>query len=202
MRQYLLLLSIILVQVVFGQATAEKVLAAAGSKLQEAPALSAKFSATAEGTTVAGEMMLSQARFKMSTSDYSVWYDGVDMWCYYKKSNETYISFPSEEELLEINPFVILNNYKNNYQAKLLQEKGGQYYVQLTPYAKNAQIIKAVLEIEKSTSLPTNVTVTFANGANVKIDILSVSILNTVPKLSTFQYQKTNYPNVEIIDLR
>ncbi len=184
------------------QLNADQVLSRCSAKLYEAPAIMAAFRASAGQTSVEGEMTISHEKFKMATSDYSVWYDGANMWSYYKSNGETYLSAPTMDELLEINPFVILNNFKNNYSAKVVQHQGGKYTLQMVPLSKTSQIKQATVTIDSSSWLPSSVTATFANDARVNITILSTTLINSAPALSTFVYPAKDYPSVEVIDLR
>lgn len=205
MKKTLLLAAIYSILALTGIAqtlTADQVLTKCSATLSDAPALTAKFRATAADKSVEGEMTICQEKFKMGTADYHVWYNGTDMWCYYQSAGETYLSSPTLEELMEINPFVILNGYKNAYHAKLVSSQGGKYTLQMMPLSKTSQIKSATVTIDSASWLPTSVTATFTNNAQVKIAILSTSIANSVPALSTFNYPAKEYSKIEVIDLR
>ncbi len=198
----LLLLCIALAGAAQKQLNAEQVLSRTAGKLYEAPAVNVKFRATAGDTAVDGDMTICREKFKMLTADYTVWYNGTQMWNYYKKNSEAYLSVPTLEELLEINPFIIVSHYKNNYAAKVISHQGGKYTLQIEPINRTSQIKQATLVINSADWLPASVSVTFANEAQAKISILSATIGTSVPPVSTFSYSAKDYPTVELIDLR
>lgn len=130
----------------------------------------------------------------------TVWYDGKTQWTLLPQQGEVNISEPSNEELSQINPFILISNFKKNYNASTLQKNKTTHKILLKSKIANAQILKAEIAISAN-QLPESVKLTLVNGQTINIKISKITLASQLP-LSTFRFPQQKYPKIEIVDLR
>ncbi|MCM1504403.1 MAG: outer-membrane lipoprotein carrier protein LolA [Muribaculum sp.] len=185
-----------------GTESASTVLNRTTEAIQKAGGICATFTMTLDGHSSEGEIILYGDKFKISSSQMSVWYDGRTQWAYNPDIREVNITEPTPEELIETNPFVIISSFKNNYTSKLLDSPKGTYRVDLKPRQNAGQTVsRAILTIDTSTYLPVAIAVTIDGGQTMAIHIKSLSKGKNYPQ-STFVFNKKTFPKAEIVDLR
>lgn len=180
--------------------TARQVIANTAKALNEAPSLDVKANVETSQGTFAVNMKIARDKFVLDYPQMKVWYDGTTQWTYVKDQRELSISDPTEDELLECNPFAIINYYGKVYSARRLQ--GNETTIELVANnTASTNIRKAVVTVSPTTYFPEKIVVTFANGKTMTVRIVSVK---KGPKLaaSTFVYDKNKYPAAETVDLR
>lgn len=182
--------------------TAEQILKRTADKVNSAPSASFRFTATTgDGAKTSGTLTMAKQCFTMITDVQSVWYDGKTLWSYSPASSETSVTEPLPEELLEINPFDILNQSSSRFTVKKLSPIGKDDRIELNARKQQMSVRRAVMVVDAATGLPKAIDVTFANSARMNIVISSSAIGKPLPK-STFTYPKSKYPKSEIVDLR
>ncbi len=186
-----------------GQTSASQVLANAIKTINAAPSIEAKFRAKAsDGSNVEGTLCMRRDRFSIVTKSFATWYDGSSMWSYSESAGETTLSIPTDDELLEANPFFIIDQYSTYYKPRISQHANGAYIIHLEPTSKNAPLKSADVTIKEANWLPSAVKATFANGQAMHIDITSINVLKSPLPITEFTYPASKYPGVEVIDLR
>ena len=179
--------------------TANEILANAANKYVNSKSISASFNINDNGSN-SGTITTAGDKFIISTSQLSTWFDGKTQWSYSSTANEVNISEPTAEELQQINPFAIIGSFRNNYNAKLLDKNNG-YKISLTPKKTNPTINDIVITFNPTTYFPSLIVITTKNNNKATIKVKSISAGNALPA-STFTFNATKYPGVEIIDLR
>lgn len=182
---------------------ANEVMKKTADKIESTPSLSAVFTVSNPqvGGYAGGNFAMQNKKFCIVGNGFGVWYDGTQMWSYSDQTNETTLSYPTQQELLEVNPMEIISKYSTNYKASLKSSTGGIYKVELTPTHKNSSIKKATVTINGQTWLPIGIDVVLANGN--AMTILISNIVTTVKfSQETFMYPQREYPGIEVIDLR
>lgn len=195
----LLLFIIIFPTSAAGAETAAQVLARCAAKVNSAESLDVRFTLSAGGNSSNYTMKISQEKFMMESPEIAVWYNGVTQWTYVKSNRELNITDPTAEELMECNPFSILNFYNKTYDIKRLAGNGIQ--IEMTAKDRSATVRKAVITIDSRTYMPSKVLVTLGNGHTMTATVSSVT-QGKRPAAKTFTYDKARYPASEIIDLR
>lgn len=181
--------------------SAVKALDKCAAKINAAPSLTAKFTLAAGTGRYACDMTLSKQRFHLKMPQMEVWFDGTTQWAYGVKSQELSVSEPTADELLESNPFAILNHYSKAYNCRMLQSEGGKTVVELVPKAAAVSSLrKAVVAIDPKTWLPSKITVTLSNGRTFTATVGSISQGKQLPQ-SRFTFDK-KLKVAETIDLR
>lgn len=174
----------------------------AASVFNGSKSIKASFTTTIDGTSSTGTITIQGDKFRISSKDFSTWYDGKDQWTYSSASNEVNITSPTPEELAQINPFVIISTLKNAYNSIETKSKPGFIKVTLTPKdSRHADIKKVEIVFNEKTSMPSHIDLNMSTGSKIGIIINSISQGNILPA-STFIFNKKELPGVEIIDLR
>ncbi len=201
-KSLILFLSILLATIGAFALSGEEILKQTTTKVNSAPSAVFKFTATSgDGAKATGTLTMSRRQFAMITDAQSVWFDGKTLWSYSPASAETSITEPLAEELLEINPFEILNRSAERFTVKKLSPMGKDERIELNARKEAMSVRRVVLVIDPATRLPKALDVTFSNSARLSIQVTSASLGKALPA-STFTYPKAKFPHAEIVDLR
>jgi outer membrane lipoprotein-sorting protein len=153
-----------------------------------------------------GIIELKGQKFHLDTPDMSTWFDGKTQWVLQKSWEEVSITEPSEEEVQALNPSTIFSIYKKGCNYKYLGEKkdikGKKVQeVELIPQAKKSDMTKIVMQIAPSDCMPVKIHIFYKNKLE---NIIYINKCQTRLDLtdSNFVFNKKNYPNAEMIDLR
>lgn len=145
-------------------------------------------------------MVVSGSKFTLDGGGMKLWYDGKTQWTYLTDYRELNINEPTSEELLEINPFTIVNNWQKHYTARRLEDK--KPVIELVPRKGTAtNIRKAVVTFDTKTDLPSKLVITLSDGRTMTAVVTNIST-GTAMKATDFVYDKVKYPASEVIDLR
>lgn len=180
--------------------TANDILEKASDKFTNSKSISATFSLIDNGISSLGNITIASGKFFISTPQLSTWFDGKTQWTYSSEINEVNVCEPTQEELQQINPFALIFNFRTNYNAKLLS-KNNCYKISLTPKLTKQSIKDIEITFNSSTHLPSLIILTTKDNHKTTIKIKSITVGKSLPA-STFVFNASNYPGVEIIDLR
>ena len=152
-----------------------------------------------------GVMHLKGDKFVLYTPDNITWFDGKTQWTYMVHAEEVNISEPTDEDLQNTNPMLILSNYKKDFKASYSGESTASngktaYDILLTPNKKR-DIEKIELQVEKFSSLPAGVKLYMTNGVVVRIGVTKTQT-KTGQTDDFFRFNEKEYPNTEVIDIR
>ena len=159
-----------------------------------------------EGLHISGKLLMDGEKFLYDTDEMKIWYDGTTQWTlqFGDDYNELYINSPSIEEQRSINPYLLLNSYKDHFTITDGGEKNSNdkpvHMVTLKPNDENLEDTYFNIYITSSGDLNRLELIT-PDGQSYKIDIRSMRNALTFPK-GTFTFQAENYQVDEIIDLR
>lgn len=202
MKKILTLLLVLAVAATASAQTAAELMKRAASRLESAPSLTVKFTATSgDGASAAGSITMARDKFALTMPGQRVWYDGRVMYSYSAAAAETSLTEPTADELMEINPFVILHQWARGYEARKLSPAAGQQRVELTSKRKGSAVRRAVVTLSASTGLPAAIDAEMSSSATMKIAVTSSATGKALPA-STFTYPAKDYPGVPVIDLR
>lgn len=182
--------------------TAAGVMDNAARKIGAMKSVTAEYELTVDGNRATGTLAMSGDRFHLSSDDIMAWYDGKTQWSYSADTNEVSIIEPTPEELVAINPFVIISSFRKAYTPSLLKSAKGTDKVRLVPRDRRDDRIKEVLlTLDSSTSLPKDISITLDTGSVLDIKVKSIKTGTNYPH-STFVFNKKQLPKAEIVDLR
>ena len=202
-RNFLLVLTAIIMAFTASAATdnAMDIINQAAAKFSAAPSISAAYTITANGERVSGRVSFAGDKFTMTTPQLLTWYDGKTQWSYNRENNEVTITEPTADELSQINPFVIINSFRNSYIARSLTAPKGFAKIELTARDPKSEVISATVTLNDKTLLPTQIQLTTRSKQQVTIVLNSVTTGQKY-NIKAFQFYAPNYPGVQIVDLR
>lgn len=194
--------------VLFGAVPAQGAAPSAGEIVRKmveairgAKSLSVDFSASFQGSTSKGNLLLCGNKFILTSDELKVWFNGKTQWAYSPALGEVNISEPVQEEIVQINPFAVVSALQSNYKSRLTAESDDSYTVDLTPLKAGSPYKKVVVVVSKSTNMPLKVVVTASDGITTSITVSSVKKGDTIPP-SRFTVNQKTLPGVEFVDLR
>ena len=179
--------------------TAEQLIERCASKINKAPSMTIKFNLSFGDKKSDCQLIVSREKYRLSSSDIEVWFDGTTQWSYSSADREVSITEPTIDEQLECNPFAILNNFKSAYNVRRLS--GEKNEIEMTAKNKMSTVRKAVITINGTTGLPSKLVVTMSNGRTFSAVVTSAVEGKRLPS-TTFVYDKAKYPANTVVDLR
>ena len=155
------------------------------------------------GGTENGFLLLKGEKFYLNNGSIQSWYDGKTQWSYVADTEEVNISHPTPEELQGINPYLILMRYKTDfdYTYKGSQTRNGVkgHTIVLTPkHSDNRELIRIFVS---NANEPLAMKIEQNGQTLSEINVTSYKI-NQKLEDNMFRFNKTLYPDAEIIDLR
>ena len=195
----LTLMMLVLVVVAYAQ-NANQLLDSSAATLRAAGNVKIGFTMELEGGSSTGYIKLQRQKFVINMGGSITWFDGKTMWTYVQANDEVNVTTPSADAVAKMNPYAFLSFYKKGYAVQMGKSTAKEYEVILTG-KQGSPYKKVVVRINKSTRYPSVITMTSSKDAVTTIHCNSF-LKNQKYKESTFQFNKKNYPNAEIVDLR
>lgn len=200
MKKITLLLMMLVVTVALYAQNATKILDNSAATLRAAGNVKIGFTLEADGGASTGYIKLQRQKFVINMGGTITWFDGKTMWTYVKANDEVNVTTPSSDAVAKMNPYAFLSFYKKGYTAKMGNSTVKEHEVVLTGKS-GSPFKKVVVRINKSTRYPSVITMTSSKNAVTTIRCNSF-LKNQKYKDTTFQFNKKNYPNAEVVDLR
>lgn len=157
-----------------------------------------------------GEMWVKGNRFKMSMEQSITFCDGKSRWVYLPEANEVNVSYINKEEDLDpedrflIDPMSIYTIYKKGFKYSISgnQQIEGKNYsvVNLSPDDINKPYFKIKVWISDENDYY-SVKYFQKDGTRITLQLIEFSANNKL-KDSFFSFNTSDYPNVEVIDMR
>ena len=153
-----------------------------------------------------GTIQLKGEKFVLKTSDIITWFDGKTQWSYVTKNDEVNVSNPTQEELQQINPYTFLYMYQKGFFYKLGATKTFRgksvWEVVLTARDKKQELERITLFVTKDTYEPLYILLQ-QRGQQTRNEI-TITSYQTKQNYAdqVFTFDKKQYPNAEVIDLR
>lgn len=155
------------------------------------------------GGSQSGKLLLKGEKFQLTTQDVTTWFDGQTQWSYLKQNEEVNISTPTPEELRAINPYAWLSLYKQgfNYRYSGVKTREGKqgHEIVLTPQTK--QDIQSITLLIGSDYEPIYIGILPTEGQMQEFIVHNYRIQLNLND-NAFRFDKSKYPNAEIIDMR
>ena len=186
------------------------ILDAMSKKYKEIPNFRAKFTyslmsdVTGVKESSEGEIIVKGGKFILRLANQEIINNGTTVWTYVKESNEVNISDYQPDEN-DITPTKIYTMYKKGYKYLFVEEKteAGKTYetVDLIPEEKKNQIFKVRIDINKKDKTVKSWKVFEKNGNRYLYTVKTFTPEPTLPD-NMFNFDKTKYKGVEVVDLR
>lgn len=167
--------------------------------------VSANFNISSESngyvSEISGNIFLNGNRFAFTTDEMECGYDGETLWSYIKNNEEINLSLPEEDEIININPYLLLKNYNSRFKCSFAGKNGDLETILLTPKndADNIQSVK--VSINSKLLYPTRIEVVNKDSSKIVIKVTNYNSRINVDN-SKFIFDKKKFPNIEVIDLR
>ena len=142
-----------------------------------------------------GTIQLKGEKFVLKTSDIITWFDGKTQWSYVTKNDEVNVSNPTQEELQQ-KGFSYKLGATKMYRGKAVWE------VVLTARDKKQELERITLFVTKDTYEPLYILLQ-QRGQQTRNEI-TITSYQTKQNYAdqVFTFDKKQYPNAEVIDLR
>jgi outer membrane lipoprotein-sorting protein len=149
-----------------------------------------------------GKAYMKGNMYRIEVMDVINYFDGNVIYTYMPEVEEVTIKNPEEEQEDFLNPTILFDIHNQKFTQKLLEEKGGKAYIELTPKSPHKQIKMIGVWINTSTDTVEKVT-SFGKDDN-DIVITIKNLQKPVNELGEnfFRFDTKAHPEVEIIDLR
>lgn len=189
--------------------SAKSVLDKTAEKLKNSGGISASFLATSFKAkeaigSASGTIYVQGNKFKITSPRTTTWFDGKRQWSLMTGSDEAYVSEPTTEELQTINPYTFVNLYKSGYKMSMKDATySGKscYEVVLQAKKKSSQIPAMIITIDKSTFQPRCIRIKQQNGNWLRIQVYSMTTGQSW-NANFFEFSQSEFPQVDVIDLR
>lgn len=158
----------------------------------------ANFAISGKYGNTSGTIAIKGRKFRATTPDAIVWYDGKTEWTYIRKNEEVNVSTPTEAQQQAMNPYKFINIYKNGFNLGM-KSSASEYDIHLVARNQGRTIKEMYIKIDKRTYLPKQVRMRQANGW-ITIRIRNFRASNQSD--ASFRFNSKDYPKAEIIDLR
>jgi len=156
------------------------------------------------GNTFRGTLLVKKEKYLLNFDDQIIANDGITMWNYQISSNEASIFDADDDEFSIFNPLKMLNNWNKEYTAKFIREEEFQSnivsIIDLTPIKKNP-FYKIRLFINKTTSYIQQIMMYDIDGTTLTYTVTKFTP-NAAAADTKFSFNKNNYPNVQVNDMR
>jgi len=134
-----------------------------------------------------------------------VFSDGTTLWNYMKDGNQVTISKVEDESNELMDPSSIFTIYERGFKSEFVaEEKRGDktvYHINLFPDSDEFDVSKIEIFIDKATDMIHAATLFSTDGNLYKIQVKKLETNKDFPD-SDFVFNKSKYPDVEVIDFR
>lgn len=189
---------------------AQQILNGVSSKFKEYKSLQADFTMKVEsaGKTIPteekGTLFLKGDHYRLQLRNQEIISDQITVWTYLKTANEVQIS-TFEPNDNTISPSDLFTLYEKDFLYAFIEEKmsGGKalQIIELTPNDKSKPYFKVRLAIDKSAKMIQSAVLFDKNGSRYTYEITRL-IANPSLSSSFFSFDPSDYPGIEVVDLR
>lgn len=164
------------------------------------------FRVNEDGMRFSGKVLMEGSKFLYDTEAVKIWYDGTTQWTLQmgNEYNELYINNPTVEEQQIINPYLLLNDYKETFDVTGggMKNHNGKLTHQVILTARDISQEPSSINVYINNDATLSALEFIAADGNVyKIEVRSFRNGLTFPK-DTFTYEEEKFSIDEVIDMR
>jgi len=184
---------------------AKNILATLSDKTKSYTSIEAKFTNTFSSTVTdinesqSGTLYLKDDAYRLEMEAQTIICDGETNWIYLADDEEVNITEIDDEEN-DLIPSKIFTIYENGYKYKYVKDDGKNYHIDLFP-EESGPFTKVELFINKSKMQISSFTMIDKQGSYFKY-VIDSFVTNKEMKNDFFVFKTSDYPNVDVIDLR
>ena len=149
-----------------------------------------------------GKAYMKDKMYRIDVMDVINYFDGEVIYTYMPDQEEVNIKNPDENEDEMLNPSILFDIHNQKFTQKLVEDKDGKDYIELTPKQSHKQISKIGVLINTKTNMVEKVTSFGKDGNDVVITIKSLKKPEKELDVTFFRFDKDAHPEVDVIDLR
>lgn len=147
-----------------------------------------------------GTLLFKGDKYKLNISEQQIFCNGKTAWTYQKDANEVQINDVNGDED-SFTPTKFMTSYGNNYKSKLISNKGNLQIIEMSPLKGRKKFSKVNLTLDKETKQIKSMQVYDKNGGVFTYNIEHFTTNQPIAD-SEFTFKASNYPKVEIVDMR
>lgn len=150
-----------------------------------------------------GKVDLKGRAFHLELYDTEIKFNGKTQWTYIASDNEVTVTQPSQADLKESNPMSLIDAtlQDNRIVFNEKRKSAGCRMINCFPHEpKKVEYFKIILYIDELNQLPRKIIIHQRNGDRITMSFLDLHKINFVP--SNYVFNKAEYPNVTVNDLR
>jgi len=147
-----------------------------------------------------GSLIAKGDKYRLSISGQQIFSDGKTTWTYQKDANEVQINEVSDADDAST-PTKFMTSYGSNYKSKLISDKGNLDVIEMSPVKGAKKLSKVNLTLDKDAKQVKSMQVFDKNGAVFTYNIESF-VTNQPIADTEFAFKASNYPKVEVVDMR
>ena len=152
--------------------------------------------------SINGNIILKGNSYMLSIPNNTIWFNGKTSWSYLIAEEEVTITNPDTNDgSFMNNPSLIFSAYKDGYKCHLVNETSKAYVVDLYPENAKDMLLRYRLTIQKSNYNLISFEYKRKDGYSSTLYANKYDTSKSVSQ-STFEFQSSNYKNVDIIDMR
>lgn len=160
------------------------------------------FKGTKEIGSTQGHMTMLDQLYTLTTPEFVSWFDGETQWTLNKTSNEVNVTKPSTKELRKSSPAALMMAYKNGYRLSLKNTKlRGKDVWEITMDAINGNSRPERIQVSLGKDYTPMCLRVRNNGDWMRFTITQYIVGQTFD-IKSFQFQKKDFPDVDVVDLR
>lgn len=178
------------------------------AKIKSYPAVEITFDLTMENKAEnvrenhAGKAYMKDKMYRIEVMDVINYFDGSVIYTYMPESEEVNIKNPEEEEEDFLNPTILFDIHNQKFNQKLIENKDGIAYIELTPKTPHKQIAKIEVWVDTKKETVQKVISHGKDGNDLIIVIKELKQPEKPLDIKFFQFDTTAHPEVDVIDLR
>lgn len=150
---------------------------------------------------IKGKIVLDGTKFAFTTDEMECGYDGKTLWTYIKNNEEINLSSPEDDEIININPYLLLKNYNTRFKCSFDSKNGDLETIILSPKNTSDNISRVKVTLNSKLLYPSIIEVMNKDNSKIVIKVLDYNNKTNIDK-SKFSFNEKQYTNIEIIDLR
>jgi len=151
-----------------------------------------------------GVLLVKKDNYYLTFDEQIMANDGTIMWNYQKDTNEASIFDAEDDEFSIFHPLKLLNNWEKEYNAKFMREEElnnqKMNIIDLTP-KKKSPFYKIRLFIDQKSSYIQQI-IMYDMGGTTLTYLVTKFTPNLAVADTKFSFNKKDYPNVQVIDMR
>ncbi len=146
------------------------------------------------------QVLYNKGKYHLTMGDQEIISDGVTVWQWNKAAHEVTVNKMIDDEVDLLNPGKLLANYQKNFKAKYIRtDEDGTAVIDLSPRSSRSYHKIRLFVAEKDGLLRRIEVHKYDSGREI-YDISSFKRVNTAS--SSFTFDTSKHPEVEVIDMR